>query len=75
MGGLTSSEQVCDQSGQRVFQVELQQLDGLQTVCFLFVRRPSASRLEQRQVVAALHAGKQLQRTHPKLLIDLLVTD
>lgn len=59
-GGLTFSEQVRDQAGQRLFQVELQQLDGLQTVGFLFLWRPPTSDLEQRQVLTALHPGEQL---------------
>lgn len=46
-GRLTFSEQVRDQAGQRLFQVELQQLDGLQTVGFLFLWCPPTSDLEQ----------------------------
>lgn len=57
---LTFSEQVRDQAGQRLFQVKLQQLDGLQTVGFLFLWRPPTSDLEQRQVLTAPHPGEQL---------------
>lgn len=60
---LTSSEQVCDESGQRLLQVELQQLDGLQTVSLLLLRRPPAAALQQSQVVAAVNPGKQLGHT------------
>lgn len=61
--GLTCSEQVRDQSGQRPFQVELQQLDGLQAVCFLFLRRPPTASLKQGQVLAAPDPGEQLGQT------------
>lgn len=60
---LTCSEQVCDQPRQGVFQVELQQLDGFQTVRFLFVRRSPSAGLEQRQVLTVLHPVEQLQNT------------
>lgn len=61
--GLTCSEQVRDQSGQRPFQVELQQLDGLQAVRFLFLRRPPTAGLKQGQVLAAPDPGEQLGQT------------
>lgn len=46
-GCLTFSKQVRDESSERLLQVELDQLHGLQSVCFLFLRRPPTSSLEQ----------------------------
>lgn len=60
---LTCSKQVCDQVGEGVFQVKLQQLDGLQAVCFLLVRRSLSFHLKQGQIFTVLHLLEQLENT------------
>lgn len=59
------------QRGQRLLQVELQQLDGLQAVALLLVSRPPAALLEQSEIGAAVHPGEQLGTATTTLSIML----
>lgn len=66
--GLTWSKQVQHQPGQRLLQVELQQLDGLQAVGLLLVSRPPAAVLEESEIGAAAHPGEELDATSTSTL-------
>lgn len=66
--GLTWSKQVQHQPGQRLLQVELQQLDGLQAVGLLLVSRPPAAVLKEREIGAAAHPGEELDTTSTSTL-------